>query len=194
MSPPPVGRWAARPERGSRAVVTPNVTSYNTVGGRLLQCRRRLGGESVKIQGESQVLDRPDVDADGRGLGRVIAVKCAPDDPYTVEWFVLRLRGWRRGRRAVPAARADWRAGGGLRVSFARDVVLASPPCPVPASTPPAAVPRWRRSTRRCPPHERRGPSSRSVSSRSAAAAPTAVPSNRGRARGARVAVTRGAL
>jgi hypothetical protein len=33
-----------------------------------------LGGESVKIQGESQVLDRPVVDAGGRGLGRVIAV------------------------------------------------------------------------------------------------------------------------
>jgi len=86
----------------------------------------------VKIQGESQVLDRPVVDAGGRGLGRVIAVKCAPEDPYTVEWFVLRLRGWRRGRRAVPAARADWRAGGGLRVSFARDVVLASPALPSP--------------------------------------------------------------
>jgi len=57
----------------------------------------------VKIQGESQVLGLPASDCDGRRLGRIVAVDCAPQDSYTAVWFVLRLRGWRRGLRAVPS-------------------------------------------------------------------------------------------
>jgi hypothetical protein len=81
----------------------------------------------VKVQGDSQVLDRQVVDADGRRLGRIVAVGSAPDDSYNAAWFVLRLRRWRRRLRAVPADRATWRAGGDICVPFSRDVVLASP-------------------------------------------------------------------
>ena len=62
----------------------------------------------MKIQGESQVLGLPVSNRDGRRLGRIVAVDCAPQDSYTAVWFVLRLRGWRRGLRAVPAEHARW--------------------------------------------------------------------------------------
>jgi hypothetical protein len=81
----------------------------------------------VKIQGESQVLGLPIADRDGRRLGRIVAVDCAPQDPYTAMWFVVRIGGWRHGLRAVPAEHAAWYAGGGLDVPVRREVVLASP-------------------------------------------------------------------
>ena len=80
----------------------------------------------MKIQGENQVLGMPVSDTDGRRLGRVVALDCAPD-PYTAAWFVLRLRGWRRRLRAVPAQHAQWGCGVELRVPYRRDQVLASP-------------------------------------------------------------------
>jgi hypothetical protein len=81
----------------------------------------------VKIQGEGQVLGLPVADVDGRRLGRIVAVDCAPQDSYMAVWFVLRLRGWRRALRAVPAQRARWYTGGGLEVPVRREVVFASP-------------------------------------------------------------------
>jgi hypothetical protein len=44
--------------------------------------RSSVGGAGVKIQGESQVLDRSVIDADGRRLGRIIPVECTQDDSY----------------------------------------------------------------------------------------------------------------
>jgi hypothetical protein len=81
----------------------------------------------VKIQGEAQVVGRLVRDCDGRSLGRVVAVECAPD-PYTATWFVLRLPGWRRQLRAVPASRAAWHGAGTLSVPCPRAVVVQSPP------------------------------------------------------------------
>jgi len=81
----------------------------------------------VKIQGENQLLGLPVADCNGRRLGRILAVDCAPEDSYTAVWFVLRLRGWRRGLRAVPAERARWSAERGLDVPVRREAVLASP-------------------------------------------------------------------
>jgi hypothetical protein len=72
------------------------------------------------------VLGLPVADMEGRHLGRVVAVDCAPD-PYSVAWFVVRLWGWRRHVRAVPARRAVWLPLGGLGVPYLRPDVLASP-------------------------------------------------------------------
>jgi hypothetical protein len=80
----------------------------------------------VKIQGDSQVLDLPVVDVEGRRVGRVAAVDCAPD-PYTAVWFVLRLHGWRRQLRAVPAQHAQWGTGAELQVPYRREQGYASP-------------------------------------------------------------------
>ena len=80
----------------------------------------------MKIQGESQVLGMPVADVDDRRLGHIVAVDCTPD-PYNAAWFVVRLHGWRRGLRAVPAHDADWSTGAGLRVSYRRAQILASP-------------------------------------------------------------------
>lgn len=86
-------------------------------------------GEAVKIQGETQVLGVPLCDAAGRRIGRVVAVACAPD-PYSAAWFVVRLRGWHRQVRAVPAGRAEWTGSGALGVPYRRADVLASPVLP----------------------------------------------------------------
>jgi hypothetical protein len=80
----------------------------------------------VKIQGEACVLGTAVRDGEGRRLGRVVAVDCAPD-PYTVAWFVLRLPGWRRQLRAVPAFGASWLAQGVLCVPYRRELVADSP-------------------------------------------------------------------
>jgi hypothetical protein len=80
----------------------------------------------VKIQGESQVLGMPVVDVEGRRLGRIAVVDCAPD-PYTAVWFVLRLHGWRHQLRAVPAQHAQWGTGADLQVPYRREQVYASP-------------------------------------------------------------------
>jgi hypothetical protein len=81
----------------------------------------------VKIQGETQLLHRPVIDVRGRRLGRVLWVNCAPDS-YTAAWLVLRVPGWPRRLRAVPADRAQWSGGHALQVPYARHQVLASPP------------------------------------------------------------------
>ena len=60
----------------------------------------------MKIQGESQVVGLPVADTDGRRLGRNAAVDYTPQDPHAAAWFVVRLHGWRRGLRAVPAERS----------------------------------------------------------------------------------------
>jgi hypothetical protein len=80
----------------------------------------------VKVQGREQVLGKLVRDSDGRRLGRVVGVQCAPD-PYTVVWFLVALTGWRRSLRAVPAAAARWGELGALRVPYRRDQVLRSP-------------------------------------------------------------------
>jgi hypothetical protein len=80
----------------------------------------------VKVQGREQVLGQPVRDSDGRRLGRVVGVQCAPD-PYTVVWFLVALTGWRRRVRAVPAAAARWSEYGAVDVPFRRDQVLQSP-------------------------------------------------------------------
>jgi hypothetical protein len=80
----------------------------------------------VRIQGERQVLDWPVRDGAGRRLGRVVGVECDPD-PYTAAWLLLRLPGWPRRLRAVPASGANWQPGGPLSVAYRREVVLASP-------------------------------------------------------------------
>jgi hypothetical protein len=81
----------------------------------------------VKIQGESQVFGQPIRDIDGRRFGRIVAVDCSPEDPYTATLFMVRLRGLRRRLRAVPAQQAQWHAAGGLQVPLRRDVLLGSP-------------------------------------------------------------------
>jgi len=81
----------------------------------------------VKIQGSEQVAGRLVRDGDGRRLGRVIGIECAPD-PYTVAWLLVALTGPGRKRlRAVPAraARSDDR--GVVYVPFRRGQVLRSP-------------------------------------------------------------------
>jgi hypothetical protein len=80
----------------------------------------------VKIQNEKQVLDAAVRDCQGRRLGRVAAVDCAPD-LYTAAWMLLRLPGWRRRWRAMPASGAGWRAGEPVSVAYRREVVLQSP-------------------------------------------------------------------
>lgn len=94
------------------------VASYMNVGA--------MGGVEVKIQSETQVLGRPVRDGQGRRLGRVVAVDCAPD-PYTAAWFLLHLSGWRRQLRAVPACSASWDKHGALAVPYPRQVVEQSP-------------------------------------------------------------------
>src|SRR5439155_8988027 len=57
MSPPPVEGTLGATAQAGPAMFTPNVTSYNTVGGILLHGRRSLVGRNgVKIQGENQLL------------------------------------------------------------------------------------------------------------------------------------------
>jgi membrane-associated protein len=80
----------------------------------------------VKIQGESQVLGQPIRDSDGRRFGRIMAVDCSPEDPYTAALFMLRLRGLRRRLRAVPAQQARWHAAGGLQVPLRRWVLVCA--------------------------------------------------------------------
>jgi hypothetical protein len=83
----------------------------------------------VKIQGKDQLRGMVATDERGRRLGRVVAVGCG-DDPYTAEWFALRLRGWRRRVRAVPAGCAHWSAhgsGGGVQVPYSQAQILTSP-------------------------------------------------------------------
>jgi hypothetical protein len=81
----------------------------------------------VKIQGEKQVLDCAVRDGEGRRLDRVVRVERAPD-PYTAAGLLLRLPGWRRRLRAVPASGAGWQAGGPLSGPYRRTTVLQSPP------------------------------------------------------------------
>lgn len=81
----------------------------------------------MKIQGEKQILHCTVRDSRGRRLGRVVSLDCAPD-PYTARWLVLRLPGWREQLRAVPAAQAEWQAGGPLTVPYRRDDVARSAP------------------------------------------------------------------
>ena len=80
----------------------------------------------MKIQGSEQVLGQLVRDTDGRRLGRVVGVQCAPD-PYTVVWFLVALTGWRRRLRAVPAAAARWDKHSALHVPYRRDQILQSP-------------------------------------------------------------------
>jgi hypothetical protein len=81
----------------------------------------------VKLQGKEQVLGRLVRDSDGRRLGRVVGVRCAPD-PYTAAGFLVALTGCRRRLRAVPAAAAQWGELGALGVPYRRDQILQSPP------------------------------------------------------------------
>ncbi len=81
----------------------------------------------MKIQGSEQVAGRLVRDGDGRRLGRVVGVECAPD-LYTVAWFLVALTGPRRKRlRAVPARAARWDERGVLHVPLRRGQVLRSP-------------------------------------------------------------------
>jgi hypothetical protein len=82
----------------------------------------------VNIQWETQLLGMPVLDVDGRRLGRVGAAYWLPD-PLRVVWFVVRLPGVRRRRRAVPAERAQWdtKAEIDLRVPYRHEQMLASP-------------------------------------------------------------------
>ena len=80
----------------------------------------------MKIQDETQVVGRPVHDLQGRRLGRAVSVHCAPD-PYTVEWLLVRLRGWGRSLRVVPAASMSLDEGGVLTVPFTREIVRGSP-------------------------------------------------------------------
>lgn len=92
-------------------------------------------GGVVKIQGREQVLGALAFDSDGRRVGRVFAVHCAPD-PYTAVWFVVqvtgmvpgRVAGRRRRLRAVPAEAAKWAEGGGVWMPYEREQILRSPP------------------------------------------------------------------
>lgn len=92
-------------------------------------------GGAVKIQGREQVLGQLVYGSNGRRLGHVAAVQCAPD-PYTVAWLVIqmsgalpaRVAGRRRRLRAVPGATARWGEDSGVSVPYQRDQVLNSPP------------------------------------------------------------------
>ena len=93
---------------------------------------RAAESERVKIQGEAQVIGLPVRDAMMRPVGRLVAVVC-DGDPYTANWFVLRLRWW-RGLRAVPARTAHWTATG-LQVPFTRVAIRDSSVLPAPDLT-----------------------------------------------------------
>jgi hypothetical protein len=82
----------------------------------------------VKIQERTRLLGVSVVDEDGRRLGRVAAAYCSPDLGAVV-WFVLRLPGFRRRWRAVPArgAHPNDAEGASLWVPYRRVRVLASP-------------------------------------------------------------------
>lgn len=82
----------------------------------------------MRIQEQTRLLGVAVVDEDGRRLGRVAAAYCSPDLGAVV-WFVLRLPGFRRRWRAVPARGAHWNnaAGMSLWVPYRRERVLASP-------------------------------------------------------------------
>jgi hypothetical protein len=81
----------------------------------------------MKIQSVRQVIGLPVGSLDGHRPGRVVAVECAPDNPYDVIWVVVR-RGWLRAElRAVPAEEAVLTPEGILGVPFTRAEVMASP-------------------------------------------------------------------
>jgi len=97
----------------------------------------------VKIQGSSQVLGQPVITTDGRRTGIVIRMRRRDDDPYTVTWMLIRLRGIRRRLRAVPAADATVLPYRGVRVPYDRHQIIASPP----ATDVTLGDPSWRHHT-----------------------------------------------
>jgi hypothetical protein len=82
----------------------------------------------VKIQGSSQILGQPVFAADGRRAGTVTRLRRRSDDPYTVTWVLIRLRGPLRRLRAVPAVDAAALPYRGVRVPYGYQEIVASPP------------------------------------------------------------------
>jgi hypothetical protein len=80
----------------------------------------------VKIQSVGHLIGRPASSQDGHQLGRIVAVDCAPDDPYDAMWFVIRRGRLRAHLRAVPTEEASW-GSDGLVVAFTRGMVMHSP-------------------------------------------------------------------
>lgn len=87
----------------------------------------------MKVQNREQILGWPVRGSDGRRLGRVHAVKCAPDR-YTLAWLLIRRGAWRRDLRAVPATRVEVDDSGALQVPYRHDQVAHAPE--LPAKTP----------------------------------------------------------